>query len=146
MKRLSFVMTEEMQNKYFHRVSPNVTVIGLIDEEELIGYVEYRDDEDNELFIEMISTRVPYRKMGYSTILLEKMLELHPVTLAFTGESTDEALDYWKAKGAIFHPGVSPADMESEEMEFKGNLHAFSLKIHEDSNYIPYWEAVSMTA
>lgn len=148
MKALSYVNTEEMRERYHHCVADKFTVIGLVQGDVLLGYVEYHDDGDNELFIDMIHVSEGHQKKGYSTILLNKLLELHPETLAFTGESTDSAYDYWKAKGALFRPDAS-IELVGEELEsewddideFEGALHPFSLKINEDSAYVPYWEA-----
>lgn len=154
MKKFSFVDTVEMRTKYNHTAGKEVTVIGLLLENEMVGYVEYHDDGDKELFIDMICIDREHQKKGYSNVLMERLVELHPEALAFTGESTDSAFEYWKAKGAIFHPNATLELVEhsivdemdddedlDDEIDFEDTLHPFCLKINSDSDYIPYWEA-----
>lgn len=140
MKAMKYVMTEEMLSTYHFLTCEGQELLGLVVDGTLVGHVEYHDDGDRELFIEMIEVEEPFQKQGYSTFLLDKLRELHPDILAFTGESTPEAVSFWKSKNVQFYPGVlhsySPDNLEVLDEE--GEIYAFAYALSTD--YLPYWE------
>lgn len=146
MKEFDYLNTEEMKVKHNYFATVDKIVIGMVHGDKLVAHVDFFDAGDNETTIDMIYVNEAYRGNGYSNVLLEKVLEVFPNTLAFTGESTGEALAFWRAKGVVFHPDafaeykVVDGDEVEDEIDFP-SLHAFSLKISQDSSYIPYWEA-----
>ena len=139
--------TEEMKVSHRNLVSEGKEIVGLMREGQLVGYVEYHDDGDNELFIDMIFIQAQHQKCGYSTLLLNKLLETYPNTVAFTGESTTKSISFWASKGAVFEPttfkefNAKDSDEDSEdEIDFLQNLFPFYVKVQETA-YLPFWEA-----
>lgn len=146
MDTVRFLNTEEMKKEQHYFSTEDKIVIGMVQGDKLVAHVDFFDAGDNETTIDMIYVNKAYRGNGYSSVMLEKVLEVFPDTLAFTGESTKEALAFWRAKGVVFHPDafaeyqLVDGDEAEDDIDFP-SLHAFSLKINQDSSYIPYWEA-----
>ena len=147
MKPYVYVSTEKMKVSHGNLVEEDKEIMGLMNEGELVAYVQYHDDGDNELFIDFITVEAPYQKQGHSTALLNKLLDIHPDTVAFTGESTAQAVIYWEAKGAIFEPTtfaeLKGKDTSDDLIDFEGCLFPFCLIVSNTtkSTYSPYWEA-----
>lgn len=141
-----YVGTEEMKVSHRNLVAEGKEIVGLMREGKLIGYVEYHDDGDNELFIDMIYVQAQHQKCGYSTMLLNKLLETYPHMVAFTGESTAKSVSFWASKGAIFEPTTfkgfkaKDRDEDYDEIDFEENLFPFYVQVQETA-HLPFWEA-----
>lgn len=141
---VEFIGTKEMR-LLNHYVAEKSTVIGLLVEGKLVGYVEYHDDGDNALFIDMISVYAEHQRNGYATLLLDKLVETHPNTVAFTGESTAMAVSYWESKGAVFEPDTFKQfeaidrPISEDEIEFEGLNIPFHLEVQKGA--VPFWMA-----
>lgn len=146
MNTVRFLNTEEMKKEQNYFSTDGKIVIGMVVDDKLVAHVDFFDSGDHETNIDMIYVNEGCRGNGYSNLLLNKVLEFFPETLAFTGESTSKALEFWKAKGVVFHPDafVEYPTLEGSEVEdgiVFDQLYPFSLKLNKDSSYIPYWEA-----
>lgn len=139
---VEFIGTKEMR-LLNHCAVEKSTVVGLLVEGKLVGYVEYHDDGDNELFIDMISVYAEHQRKGYANLLLDRLLEIHPETVAFTGESTAMAISYWESKGAVFEPSSFQEfesidrEVSEDEIDFEGLNLPFHLVVKKCA--IPFW-------
>lgn len=109
--------------------------LGIVVQDELVGFVEYEDDGDHELFLHLIEVNARHRNKGFSKILLDELKRLNPYTMAFTGESTPKAVPYWTENGAQFEPSTFNEFDEASDME--GVVFPFALSLA--SEYRPYW-------
>lgn len=135
MTNTRFIGMKERINYLSDRMDETHSWLGLLIEGQLVGCVEFHDDGDNELFIDMIKVNVSYRHKGLSKALLEELRRRHPGTIAFTGESTPKAVPYWMANGVIFEP-TSYKEFE-EEKDLEGIVFPFALPL--STEYRPYW-------
>lgn len=145
MKQVTYLTTEEMASKHHHLAGEGITVLGTAADGALVGYVEFLDDGDNETKVEMIWVNKDCRGKGYSTLLLEKMLEMMPGTLAITGDSMHDSLAFWQHKGVSFHPDAFQQDIPELPVDlrddpYEGILYAFAWTLNNESGYKPYWE------
>lgn len=143
-KILGFIGTKEMRERN-HYTTSKCEVVGLLIDGNVAGYVEYHDDGDNELFIVMISIYAEHQRNGYATLLMDNLIESHPDTVAFTGESTAMAIPYWESKGALFEPTTMKEfeaidrEVTEDEIEFEGLNMPFHLEVKKGA--IPFCTA-----
>lgn len=130
-----FLDTEEMVEKHGHIGYVKNEVIGLKHGMQLLGYLEFRDDGDNELFIEMIQVEEHVRNQGHAERLLKEALRYYPETKAFTGLSFPKAVPYWQKKGALFEPQTFESYLKNDIYE--GENFPFACPVTAD--YQPYW-------
>lgn len=135
MKNTRFIGIDERERYRTDKMDDSHDWLGLVVEDELVGYVEFHDDGDNELFIDMIKVEPIHQKKGYSMLLLNELKCLYPGTLAFTGESTPKAVPYWTAKAVLFEP-MSFKEFD-EETDMEGVVFPFAIPL--STEYRPYW-------
>lgn len=131
-----YLNTEEMKEKHNFLVLDGNEIVGLMQGPFLLGHIEYYDDGDNEIFIEMIEVTSSFQKLGHSTRLIEKLKEWYPGTVSFNGLSTPHAVSYWQAKGASFEPSTF-VEYDETQTNYEGTVFPFSLSLTE--GHVPYW-------
>ena len=135
MTNTRFIGINERENYLSDRMDETHSWLGLLIEGQLVGCVEFHDDGDNELFIDMIKVNASHQNKGLSKVLLEELRRLSPGTMAFTGESTPGAVPYWMANSVIFEPTCF--EEYDKGMDMEGIVFPFSLSL--SNEYRPYW-------
>lgn len=139
MSKIAYLNTVELVEEHDYMILGGIDIIAITVEGDIVGHVEFRDDGDNEIFIEMIEIAPSYQNQGYSSLLLKQIVNNHPDTVAFNGESTYEAVSYWKANGAKFEPSsISDYQEDVKPKLFEGTLFPFVVSLYEE--HAPYWE------
>lgn len=141
MSKIAYLNTVELVEKHNYMLLGGTDIIAIVVDEKIVGHVEFRDDGDNEIFIEMIEIAPSFQNQGYSSLLLNQIVNNHPDTVAFNGESTYEAVPYWKSNGAMFDPSLFTVYHEDVRPEiYEGILFPFVVSLHDE--HTPYWENV----